>query len=35
MDIIDDDSPVFQGYANARLKWYKSHWLPVKDMIGE
>ena len=24
MDVIDNDSPVFQGYANARLKWYKS-----------
>ena len=24
MDVVDNDSPVFAGYATARLKWYKS-----------
>ena len=31
MDVIDSDSPVFQGYANARLKWYRSIGCAVKD----
>ena len=31
MDVIDGDSPVFQGYANARLKWYRSIGCAVKD----
>jgi superfamily II DNA or RNA helicase len=32
MDIVDADSPVFQGYANSRAKWYKSIGAEVKDL---
>lgn len=32
MDVIDDDSPVFSGYARKRLQWYKSIEAVVKDM---
>ena len=32
MDVIDADSPVFQGYAASRLKWYKSIGCVIKDM---
>ena len=31
MDIVDTDSPAFLGYANQRLKWFKSIGCTVKD----
>jgi hypothetical protein len=34
MDVVDDDSPVFSGYANSRLAWYESIGCTVKDMTG-
>jgi superfamily II DNA or RNA helicase len=32
MDLVDTDSPVFLGYANGRLKWYKSIGATIKEM---
>jgi superfamily II DNA or RNA helicase len=32
MDIVDNDSPVFSGYAASRLKWFKSIGCTIKDM---
>jgi superfamily II DNA or RNA helicase len=32
MDIVDNDSPVFAGYANSRLRWYQQIGCLVKDM---
>jgi len=32
MDFIDRDSPVFAGYANKRLNWYKKLGAEVKRM---
>jgi len=33
MDVVDDDSPVFSGYAGSRLRWYNSIGAEVKDMV--
>jgi superfamily II DNA or RNA helicase len=32
MDIVDQDSPVFNAYAAGRLSWYKSIGCPIKEM---
>jgi len=32
IDIIDDDSPVFLGYANSRLKWYNKIGAQIKEI---
>ena len=32
MDIVDQDSPVFNAYAAGRLKWYRSIGCEIKDM---
>jgi hypothetical protein len=32
MDVVDNDSPVFSGYATARLKWYNTIGCEIKDM---
>lgn len=32
MDIVDNDSPVFAGYAKSRLRWYNKIGAVVKDM---
>jgi superfamily II DNA or RNA helicase len=32
MDIVDNDSPVFQGYARKRMEWYKSIGCTIRDM---
>jgi superfamily II DNA or RNA helicase len=32
MDVVDGDSPVFQGYANSRLRWYKQIGAEVTEM---
>lgn len=32
MDIVDQDSPVFNAYAAGRLKWYHSIGCEIKDM---
>jgi superfamily II DNA or RNA helicase len=32
MDIVDNDSPVFAGYAGSRAKWFRSIGAEVKDM---
>ena len=32
MDVVDSDSPVFHGYASARMRWYASLKCEVKDM---
>ena len=32
MDIVDEDSPVFNAYAAGRLKWYRSIGCQIKDM---
>lgn len=33
VDLVDNDSLVFAGYAASRLKWYKSIGCEVKDII--
>jgi len=30
--MIDDDSPVFLGYANSRLKWYNKIGADIKEI---
>ena len=32
LDVVDQDSPVFSGYAASRLRWYESIGAVVKDM---
>jgi len=32
MDIRDDDSPVFKGYARSREKWYRSIGCQIVDL---
>ena len=32
MDVVDNDSPVFAGYAVSRLKWYNKTGCEIKDM---
>lgn len=32
MDILDEDSPVFSGYGESRLRWYKKIGCTIKDM---
>lgn len=32
LDIVDDDSPVFAGYAISRLKWYQSLGCEITNM---
>ena len=35
MDVVDNDSPVFSGYATARLKWYNRSDAKSKTCRGE
>lgn len=35
LDFLDYDSPIFEGYADSRRKWYNSIGCEVVDMTGE